>query len=364
MKTFTKKIELTFRKGLIKFLKLFLANRDLLSQLPNPNQPYKILLLRPARIGDLIVSTPVINELSNKFPHYTLDLLLSKKNGQLLSADTKINQKFIYKKNLIGIIRLIYRLHQERYDIIIDLAHDRSTTLLFLTWILNTPYRIGLAKKTDYIYNIIIPQKITSTNGHMIDVLGQLLQAFGCPPENLNLKPYYPISPQRQEWARNLLKTEFANLPTIIAINISASSKRRFWGIQNFRIFCQQLLIQYPHLGCFLLYAPSDYHQAQEIRANIASDRCKLFPPTRHIDDFAALIDAANILISPDTSAIHFASALNKPVVGLFQRKNRQWYPYDVPSRIVETTKGLISSIPVEDVMEAFEDLYNELNLS
>ncbi len=363
MKNKSKKIEIIARRGLAKFMKYIQPNSEQLTQLPNIERPYKVLLLRPARIGDLLVSTPVIREIKNRFPQYTLDLLLGEKNAQLLSADSNIRRIFVYRKSGFQILQIVKRLRKEKYDLLLDLSHDRSTTLAILIPFLNIPYRISLSKKTDYVSNIIIPQTITPQHDHMIVVLGQLLQAFGCSLDSIHLKPYYPIAEDRRKWAKKSLNNSFSDLSSVVAINISGSSETRFWGIKNFQNLVKSLIEQYPEIGCLLLYAPTDKNRAQKIFEGVNSARCLLSAATNHIDDFAAFIQASNVLISADTSAIHFASALAVPVIGLFRQKNRQWHPYSVPHRLVETSETLLSVITVDDVLVAFKELVQEIQI-
>jgi ADP-heptose:LPS heptosyltransferase len=82
-----------------------------------------------------------------------------------------------------------------------------------------------------------------------------------------------------------------------------------------------------------------------------------LSPLTSTFDQFAALIKHISLLISPDTSAIHLASAFHIPSVVLYVQSDkalRIWEPYGSDYEVVVTDVDDLSTIPVPDVEQAF----------
>ena len=49
--------------------------------------------------------------------------------------------------------------------------------------------------------------------------------------------------------------------------------------------------------------------------------------PKCNFDDFIYILKRMDAIISPDTSVIHIASALNKPVFGIYCGNNREYWP-------------------------------------
>jgi ADP-heptose:LPS heptosyltransferase len=97
----------------------------------------------------------------------------------------------------------------------------------------------------------------------------------------------------------------------LIGINISAGGEARFWGIQELSCFDFIYNRKYPELRPILLYQPSDEEKANTIVDGIKN--VVLSPLTKTFDQFAAMIKKLSFLISPDTSAIHLASAFSIP---------------------------------------------------
>jgi ADP-heptose:LPS heptosyltransferase len=79
------------------------------------------------------------------------------------------------------------------------------------------------------------------------------------------------------------------------------------------------------------------------------------FAPT--VTPSLAAIQQADLVVSPDTYAIHAASAWNKPVIALYEPSVLSvdsWEPLsDTYFQIVAPTGQAVSDIPVSEVMQA-----------
>jgi ADP-heptose:LPS heptosyltransferase len=85
-----------------------------------------------------------------------------------------------------------------------------------------------------------------------------------------------------------------------------------------------------------------------------------LSPITKTFDQFAAFIKRLSFLISPDTSAIHLASAFCIPSVVLYVQSDkalRIWEPYGTDYEVVITDVDDLSTIQVSDVQTSFMKL-------
>jgi ADP-heptose:LPS heptosyltransferase len=110
-----------------------------------------------------------------------------------------------------------------------------------------------------------------------------------------------------------------------------------------------------------VISGPSDAADAIELGSTIPG-RTWTFPATPDILDVAALLEYARLVISPDTSIVHIASAMGTPVVGLYSGMATfipEWMPHGVPFRAVETAdRTPLETIAVDAVVGAFVDLY------
>jgi ADP-heptose:LPS heptosyltransferase len=70
----------------------------------------------------------------------------------------------------------------------------------------------------------------------------------------------------------------------------------------------------------------------------------------------AAMIKHAHLLISPDTSAIHIASAYDVPTLGLYHRLEPVWRPRASAS-VVTLVKGPLADTPLSQCLSALNEL-------
>ena len=85
--------------------------------------PEKILIIRLSSIGDILLTTPVIRLLKQKFSDSKIDFVIKKEFAELLIYHPGIHQLYIFNKN--GNFKVLkdmkQRIRNEKYDLIVDL---------------------------------------------------------------------------------------------------------------------------------------------------------------------------------------------------------------------------------------------------
>ncbi len=315
-------------------------------------QERKILLLRHDKIGDLIISTSFIRILRKYNPKARIDILLSKSN---ISAQTCVKKYvdniWIYEKKIINILNLIKSLRRNKYDIIIDLFDNPSTTSALLIKYIAPIFAIGIDKKNSHIYDYTVPM-LDRFSSHIVERTANLLLAFGVNPQEENLHLEYDL----------LQNPMNKNSKFRFGINLAGGGRSRFWGREN-----NSNLIKFIELNYYdseiQLFFTADYQQdADFLKANhpqIITKICENF------DQFVAETSTCNLIISPDTSIVHLASAFSIPAVILYiynaDTTHAPWYPYKSKYIAVETSAPNISAIPLEDVANAVSKLYSDI---
>ena len=354
--SFLKRIEILLRRFFIFILGLFIHRRNQPSDTLDVNSS-KILFIRQDRIGDVLVSTPIFASVKKYFPSATIDVLLSGNNQFVLMNDPVIRKRWIYQKRLGNAITLIRAIRKEKYDFAVDMMDNPSATSTFLCLLSGARWNVGIAKENNYIYDIRVPM-LSRRDTHIVDRIAQLLTPFHIDPRNETLAVRYFTAPGSDDFAEQFLSANQLNNRPLVGINISAGSEARFWGIANYRALLSILLEKYPALFPIVLYQPSDKEKAARIVGEL--QRVIISPLTQTFDQFAALIKTLSYLVSPDTSAIHLASAFNIPCVVLYVQSDKSlriWEPYNTEYEAVVTEVDDLSTISVADVEDAFRKL-------
>ena len=354
-----KRIELWFRRLLIQLLgRLFQRKNTLQSNIDF--NACKFLFIRQDRIGDVLISTPLFGLLKKHYPRALVDVLLSENNYFVLENDPLIHTRWMYRKKLGRIISLIRALRNEHYDFAIDLMDNPSTTSTVLCLLINAKWNIGIDKDNRFAYDILVPM-LSRRETHIIDRIAQVLIPFHVDPHTEIFAVRYYTSAESEKFADSFAQKKNLSSYPIIGVNISAGNDARFWGLKNFKEFMNHLSCVYPEFKSLLLYQPSDELRAQMIAESNQS--AVLSPVTSSFDQFAAFIKRLSFLVTPDTAAVHLASAFKVGTVVLYVQSNkalRIWEPYGTDYECIVTDGDDLSMIPVKQVQDALGRLVRQ----
>lgn len=271
-----------------------------------------------------------------------------------------VRRKWIYKKRLISGVRLARELRREKYDFIIDLMDNPSATSTVLLLVAGGKWNVGLSKENAFVYDLVVPL-LSRKDVHIVDRLAEILKVFKIDPQVEDLRVNYDISPENVKEAERDLSPYKEKYSRIIGINISAGSENRFWGINNYRSLIEKLREFDEQAGVVILFKSVDEEKAREITNNYNFAH---LVPTATFDYFAGILSKLDFLITPDTSAVHLASAFRIPSVVLYVQSNkdlRVWDPYKSPAKCVVTATDELRTIPIDDVYHAFKELYVDM---
>jgi ADP-heptose:LPS heptosyltransferase len=360
--SFLKRLELLLRRILIVLFGFFVNRRNRPTNALDINSS-KILFIRQDRIGDVLVSTPIFMSVKTHYPSAIIDVLLSENNHFVLENDPIIRKRWIYQKNIGKLISLVQSLRKERYDFAVDMMDNPSVTSTFLCIFSGARWNIGIAKDNNYVYDIRVPM-LSRRETHIVDRIAQLLTPFQIDPGAENLSIRYFTSPASNEFADRFLSAYQIHNQPLLGLNISAGGETRFWGIENYRTLLSFIAVNYPGLFTILLYQPSDEERA--IKIVQGNHQVILSPVTKTFDQFVAFIQRLTLLVSPDTSAIHVASAFHIPSVVLYVQSDktlRIWEPYGTDYEVVVTDVDDLSTIQVGEVQAALHKLIERFHI-
>lgn len=317
----------------------------------------KYLFIRQDRIGDVLVSTPLLHALKARYPGATVDFLLSTNNHFVLLNEPLVRKLWVYEKTFVSAVKIILAIRKEQYDFVIDLMDNPSATSTVFCALSGGVWNVGLSKENAYSYDVVVPL-LSRKETHIIDRLAMLLTVFGINPEDADLKVHYNVLSENKGFAAEAFaKYRFAN-QRVIGINISPGEGTRFWGTENYQALILWLRSTFQNSPILVLFQPSDRTVAQGIAKPFPE--VILSPETRTFDQFSAMVERLWILITPDTSAVHLAAAFSIPSVVLYVQSNkdlRVWEPYGSRSETVVTEVDDLRTIPVQSVTEAVERL-------
>jgi ADP-heptose:LPS heptosyltransferase len=338
-----KELEIFFRKMLLRIF-LLLHRRTKQLPLPRFTRESKILFIRLNRIGDALVSTPLLKEIKDKIG-CRIYILASRSNYFVFKNKKIADEIIIYKKDLKGISELLKVLNGIGFDGVVDLHDDVSSTVSYLIAFIKSPHKMGFVKENSGLFTNSIPKPDAETH-HIVDRLLEFAGFFNIYIDRSKANIVFEPSAGSLEKAKTFFDKYFPKRKFTIGINISSGSSARFWGTLNFKRIIDEL--ENYDVNLLLLCAEKDVPKALEI-----SERKIPIFYRPEFDEFCAMIPNIDFLITPDTSIVHVASAFKKPVFGLYVNYNTSeqiWSPYKSPFECVITKEATLQNVPFESV--------------
>ena len=106
----------------------------------------RILVITLSNIGDIILTTPVVEALLSEFPSSKLDVMVGPSGKGLFSSHKKVREVIIYDKKSSSLAKfaLFLRLWKKRYSLVVDL---RNTVLPLVLCVRRTTYPFHYRKQ-------------------------------------------------------------------------------------------------------------------------------------------------------------------------------------------------------------------------
>lgn len=358
--SFLKPIEQAIRRFLIgkkHFSGTLIKSTDQALVLPkNP----RILIIRPDKLGDMLITLPTLKAIRAAYPDAHIDILAGKVNlplrDQLLIY---ANECLLYDKTIRGILSLYFSLPKRKYDIAIDPLDNPSTTCGYLIAMSRAKIKAGIFKSNAHVYTHCVEAK-DRAKYHIVERTAQILLACGINPEETTLHIPYVMDQSTSDESKVLLQNAGLDLSkSLIMINIAGALEARVlrpetaieW-IKHIKYFADRSSLQVMICG--------EKKHKSALRTIASETGIFLAPFVKSYHAFAGLLSASSMLISPDTSVLHLISAWNIPCLAFFvdDRSNTAvWTPYDSPHEYIITYTPSVNNISSQEIVVAFEKL-------
>ena len=266
----------------------------------------KILVIQTAFIGDVVLATPVIEQLHKHYPDAKIDFLLRKGNETLFTGHPFLNKVLIWDKktNKNGnLYRLIKEVRRNEYSMVINLHRFASSGLI--TFFSRAKEKIGFDKNPfSFCYTKKI-KHIIGNGKHEAERNLELISAF----TNTELiKPRLYPTPTDFEKVK-----EYKTSPYIC---IAPSS---VWFTKQFPAHkWVEFLDKAPSYKIYLLGAPTDSDLCNQIISLSSNKNIMNLAGKLSFLQSAALMKDAKMNYSNDSAPLHIASSVNAPATAVF----------------------------------------------
>jgi predicted lipopolysaccharide heptosyltransferase III len=285
-----------------------------------------ILLVQLKRIGDLILTTPSIGALREKFPDASISLVVSAAVKELLPAISGIDKVFEVRGKTDDALDWI-ALSLGKFDYCLDFTrNDRSSFLTFLSGArkrITSDHPNLRTKLRARSYNEFVEAPVGDL--HTVDYHLGLLKPLGI--ENASRAIQLQLPDETMAKAEELLRS--ANIgDDFVCFHPGSARAEKFWEASRWAEVIDHCAGE-TGMKCVLTGGRSSVEQAQiaAIKAATKSTPIDLSGKTTLLT-LAALVRNARLLVTVDSAPMHFAAAWETPQVVLFGPTNPfHWHP-------------------------------------
>ncbi len=305
-------------------------------------KPPRILGLQLKRLGDVILTTPAMHLLQQRFPGAVVDLMVDRKLHNLAPYITGCNV-IPAPQSPTDYLRLL----RTGYDVVLDFTgQDRC---MLLAAISRAKRKITFRKYfkkpgRHLVFGEVV--KSSLRDRHISDHLADLALAAGATapmgPPTLRCLPADQISAHAKMTA--------AGFPSAIGspyllLHPGTARTEKFWTHCGWGNVIDYLST---HTGLPILLTsspdPAERSHLQAVASAAQSPTVQL-AGNLSLGEFFAVIAGASLLACVDSAPVHMAEAFNTPIFALYGPTNpSEWGPRFSPHEIIQSPKSLPES--------------------
>ena len=270
-------------------------------------KPARILVIQTAFLGDVILASPVWENLHLQFPAAQIDVVVKKGNESLLAAHPFLNQVFVFDKSqkVKNLWNLGKTLRSKQYDLVINLQRFASSGIL--TILAKGKESRGFEKNPLSLFFSKRFKHEMKPNWHEVDrnlsLISDLVPAFVRRPQ------LYPSLEDLQAIQMHQDVPYYCLAPTSVWFTKQAPESIWLKLIKDLSAKQQKI---------YLLGASSDQKYLDAIAKKAGTSEVVNLAGKLTLLQSAALMAGAQHNYVNDSGPLHLASATNAPVSAFF----------------------------------------------
>jgi ADP-heptose:LPS heptosyltransferase len=301
----------------------------------------QILVVRPDRLGDVILSTPVIEALKRHYPESRISFLVQESSAPVIRGIPGVDEVLVWDpkgrhSGIEGFFKLVSEIRARKISIgVVMHSQWKIAAALFVAGV---RHRVGTLSKPHsyFFYNRGVRQQRSLVEMHETDYNLQLLRRLGVRAGSR----YYPVrahvSEQAREAGRSWLSVHgiTAGQDRFIMIHPGMGGSALNWPETHYLELMRALLLEGHRV--VLSGGPTEIELMTRLRDGLyeLGEKVVLLGggDAGPIDRFAGVLCWATLLVAPSTGPLHLAVALGVRVMTFYSpirvQSALRWGPY------------------------------------
>jgi ADP-heptose:LPS heptosyltransferase len=336
----------------------------------------RVLIVKRDKLGDLLLTTPVLRHLAEARPDAEIHLLANDYNAWVARGHPAIARTWTYPRVRDGRrlrlsaafaqVPVALALRRQRFDAALVMGGDESPRAIRRTLAVAASRVIAYAADARRYGGRLVDALPVPAEGHEIDRMMALLAPLGVAPPARTAHPDYALPAEDAAFARAWLATRGLAPSRYVVIGLGARKPKKQPSTEQIVRWSDRLLREHG-LHTVFMWTPGGrdagrYPGDDDIAASVVARALAHVHPFRGpIPQALGLIFHARTSIVPDSGLMHFAAASPGGVLGLFadpadSAPASRWAPRGARASFIEAEKR-VSEVRDEVVWAELEPL-------
>ena len=283
------------------------------------NNIKSILFLRyDGKIGDMVVNSLMFREIKKVYPDTKIGVITRGVAIDIIKNNPNVDEIYEYHKDRKKIKDLALKIKEEKYDLLIDFSEMLRVNQMMLINLCGARINIGLDRKDWKLFDLSIESgKDFKWTEHITKRYLAYLIKLGLKKENIDISyDIYLKNEKKYEIFFNKIKENKK-----LILNPYGASKHKSFSIETLEKIINYLKDK--NIAIILVYFEDKYKELKFLEKKYSN----VYIPENiaNILDTTLLIKKSDYVVSPDTSIVHIASALNKKIITVYPPKGGKY---------------------------------------
>ena len=283
---------------------------------PHPTLPTdaRVCLLQPAFLGDVVLSTAVLESWHRQYPEHRLSVLVRSQAAGFFEDHPFIDQVYAWDKQGAGkyvrLCGLAARIRKARPDVVINL--HRYASMALIARATSTKVQTGFSGATRWhptgtqtVAHALGDGRHETERNH--SQVASFLGAWDASTDRPRLHLSSRHTADAGQWPTGAL---------ILAPSSVWATKR--WPEEHWQSVADGWAERMPHREVILMGAAGDRSLLQRIASGCRSATPRIAAGELNLMGAAALMAQSAVVVSNDSAPLHMAGAVDTPAVGVF----------------------------------------------
>lgn len=273
-----------------------------------------ILFLRyDGKIGDMIINTLMFREIKKHYPEIRIGVVTRGAAKGVIVNNPHVDKIYDYNKSNSKLKALAREIEEEGYDLLVDFSEFLRVKQMMFINLCKAKLNMGIDKRGWNLFDISLdPDRDFKWTDHITKRYSAYLRALGVNAESVDYDLFF--SDEERKYAQKF----YSNLgeEKRVVINPYGASKHKTFNTKTLKNI-SEYVVSKGWRGIYV-YAPDKYEELRKFVEGMGSKNLHIPQGIGSINHTGAIIEGADLVVTPDTSIVHVASALNKPMVCVY----------------------------------------------